>query len=950
MSSNIEIIDKWVRRWEEERAFEAYPDPKRGKVFVTFPYPYMNGPLHVGHVFSASRIDAYARFKRMQGYNVLYPWAWHWTGQPIVSAVKRYIEGDPIQIKIFKEIDRVPPEELSRFNDPVYVAEYYTRENRETVKKLGLSVDWSREFHTTVHEPLYSRFVEWQYNTLRSLGYVVQGTHPVVWCPKDQSPTQDHDRLEGEGVAPEEYTAIKFLLHEEKVYLLAGTLRPETIFGVTNIWVNPEAEYLKISVGQEIWILSEVACSKLKEQMFEFSVISRHKGKEFIGKICEAPLTGRKIPVLPAGFVDPASVTGIVYSVPAHAPYDYLALRDLTDGDEYAELKDIIKAIRPISIISVKGFGEFPAIEIVDRMKIKDQYDKRAEDATKELYSKEYHGGKMRENCGEFSGLPVSRAKQDIADRLSSEKLAIPFFDLAEKVVCRCGTNCIVKILKDQWFLKYSDKEWKDKSANAVAIANIFPPEARNQFIQTIYWLKDYPCTRKTGLGTPLPWDKEWLIETLSDSTIYPAFYTIVKKLRERRVKPDQLTDDVLSYIFLFRGDLKKIASESGLDADFIEEMRSEFLYWYPVNLRNSGKDLISNHLTFFVMHHVALFDQELWPTAIGVNGMVQLEGARMSKSHGVFISAKDAIMQFGADATRATLLSSAEGMDDPDWRSKNAQDFKQKIDSLPALVKKVLSEAIDRSEDRLDRWLITKMQERIKAVTDSLEVLKTRTAFFNAFFAPWNDLKWYLRRGTPNKKTVLYFFSNWAKLLSPFTPFVAEEINEIVGGRALISLSVWPSYDPSLIDREAELSEDLIQGVIEDINEISSVIANKMNKAKIFVSDGKDRLREVYELLSRGMKEGEVISAILQKADKEQRQKLAAEVQYLIKYCRDIGMEKVEKIISLDLDEVNIISSASEFICKETRLESLEVVKGKGEQLKKGRMPLPLKPAILLS
>ncbi|MEM3637728.1 MAG: leucine--tRNA ligase [Conexivisphaerales archaeon] len=943
---------KWVRRWEEEKIFEADADPKKGKVFVTFPYPYMNGPLHLGHVFSGSRIDAYARFKRMQGYNVLFPWAWHWTGQPVVSAVRRYIEGDPLQIKIFTEIDKVPEDELKHFNDPVYVADYYTRENRQTVKNLGFSVDWRREFHTTSHEPLYSRFVEWQYNTLKALGYVVQGTHPVVWCPKDQSPTQDHDRLEGEGVAPEEYTAIKFQTDQDKTFLLAGTLRPETIFGVTNVWVNPDGDYVVVAVHGERWIMSRQAGLKLKEQMDDVEIQNSFKGTELTGKECTAPLTGRRIPILPAEFVDTDSVTGVVYSVPAHAPYDWLALRDLRQSSLDQKSKNMAESIQPISIISVQGFGEFPAIELVEKMKIKDQHDQKAEEATKELYSKEFHAGRLKENCADYAGMPVAKAKQLILDDLTKRNLAMQFFDLPERVVCRCGTVCIVKMLKDQWFLKYSDQEWKARSALAVSRANVFPPEARNQFIQTIYWLKDYPCARKTGLGTPLPWDKEWLVETLSDSTIYMAFYTIIPRLREKGIRPEQLTDQLLDYVFLGKGEASKIASDTNLEEDFVQQLRSEFLYWYPVNLRNSGKDLVSNHLTFFIMHHVALFDEELWPTAIGVNGMVQLEGARMSKSHGNFIAAKDAITKYGADATRATLLSTAEGLDDPDWRSKNAQDFKQKIESLPGLVTKVTNDAEDRTEGELDRWLIAKLQERIKAVTESMETLKTRTAFFNAFFAPWNDLKWYLRRGKPNRRTVQLFFSTWTKLLSPFTPFVAEEMNHALGGKGLVSSSIWPEYDPSLIDPRAELSEDLVQEVISDIKEISSVINSKVTSAKIFVSNSQRRstLKDVYNLLKEGRKEGEVIASFVSKSKPEEKGRVANEVQTMIKYCRELGMEKVGKLVSIQLDEYSILSSASDFICKETSLERLEVLQSDGLEAKKGRVPLPMKPVILLS
>ena len=74
-----------MKRWSDAKAFESNPDAKREKMFVTFPYPYMNGPLHIGHAFTSTRVDVYARFKRMQGFNVLFPWAWHWTGQPMAA-------------------------------------------------------------------------------------------------------------------------------------------------------------------------------------------------------------------------------------------------------------------------------------------------------------------------------------------------------------------------------------------------------------------------------------------------------------------------------------------------------------------------------------------------------------------------------------------------------------------------------------------------------------------------------------------------------------------------------------------------------------------------------------------------------------------------------------------------------------------------------------------------
>ena len=198
----------WLKVWNDKRIFESESVPGRKKAFVTFPFPYMNGPLHIGHCFTATRVDIYARFKRMQGYNVLFPWAWHWTGESIPGMSYRLSQGDEGVRKAFLEIDGVPEKEVERFVDPEYLASYYTRVSREAVKDTGFSIDWRREFRTV--DPAFKKFIDWQYLRLRELGYVVQGTHPVVWCSARREPHGDHDRMEGEGVSPEEFNLIKF--------------------------------------------------------------------------------------------------------------------------------------------------------------------------------------------------------------------------------------------------------------------------------------------------------------------------------------------------------------------------------------------------------------------------------------------------------------------------------------------------------------------------------------------------------------------------------------------------------------------------------------------------------------------------------------------------------------------------------------------------------------------
>ncbi len=674
-----EIEAKWQRIWEERSTFELDAQPGRKKLLATIPFPYMNGPLHIGHGFTSLRVDAYVRFKRMQGYAALFHWAWHWTGQPIVAAAERLSKGDSAMLREFVDIDKVPKEEVSKFYDPEYMARYYTESGRAALKRFGLSIDWRREFHTTELEPTFNRFVLWQMNKLREKGYITRGTHPVVWCPRDQSPTGDHDRLEGEGVTWEEFTLILFPLAENSkissAKLPAATFRPETVFGVTNLWVNPGATYVVIQVDhKEKWIVSERAAAKLGDQAKKVVVLRKILGKELIGSRVSNPIDERQsLMILPAEFVDPDNGTGVVYGVPAHAPMDYVALRDLQHDkkalDRFGLSEREVSSIVPIALITIPGMGEFPAVEIIDKMNIKDQKDPKVDEATKEIYRREFHQGVMNKNTGEFASRRVSEVKPLIVRELKDRGVADMMYDLPERVVCRCMTECIVKVLEDQWFLKYSDQEWKALAHDCVNAASIYPESARQWFHDVIDWMKDWPCARRVGLGTPLPWSPGWIVETLSDSTIYMSFYTLNGSIKRYNIDAEKLTESVFSYALLGEGNLSVISKESGISEQALQEMRREFLFWYPVNLRNSAKELIPNHLTFFIFQHVAFFPREQWPTAISANGMMMNEGIKMSKSKGNVITLSRALDEYGADALRAALIGGAEGMDDLDWR-----------------------------------------------------------------------------------------------------------------------------------------------------------------------------------------------------------------------------------------------------------------------------------------
>lgn len=949
---------KWQKRWQEAKIFEADPDPKREKCFITFPYPYMNGPLHVGHGFTATRVDAYARFKRMQGYNVLFPWAWHWTGQPLAGASERVRKGDKEFIRALREVDGVPEQELAKFGDPLYMAQYYTDEGRETAKKTGFSIDWRREFHTVM--PTFQKFVEWQYERLREKGYVTKGTHPVVWCPHDQSPTGDADRQEGEGVVPEEYTLIKFRF--EDAYLPAATFRPETIYGVTNLWLNPDATYVKARVDKETWIVSQTAADKLKEQLHKMEIISTFKGRDLIGKNCTNPVNVQKLPVLPGWFVDPEHATGVVYSVPAHAPYDWLALHDLQVNPEplnqFGINPEFVKAIKPISIIKIEEYGEFPAVEIAQQLGARDQHDPRAEEATKLLYKKEFHGGILKANCGEYAGQPVRSVKEQLIQDFKREGIADTMYDLPQAVICRCMTPCIVKILEDQWFLTYSDPAWKEKTKQALAQAKVYPETAVPWFLTIIDWLKEWACARKTGFGTPLKWSPGWIIETLSDSTVYMAFYTINKHIRQNDIKPEQLIPKVFDYVFYGKGKTNQIAEETRIKQEILLAMRKEFLYWYPVDFRNSAKELVPNHLTFFLFHHVALFPPEHWPKAIGVNGMLMVEGEKMSKSKGNFITLHKAIDQYGADATRCALLLGAEGMDDPDWRSENLKDLNAKLESFYRLAESISENAQDTKTGHLELWLLSMLQNRVRTVTESLENMKTRTAIENAFYETWNDFRWYTRRkGDTNSKALKEAFSIWTRLMAPFAPHLCEEIWNKMDEKEFASTSSWPEYEQNKVDIEAEEGENLVKSVLDDTQNILN--ATKIAPKKIHYYTAANWKWRVYSKVLEAAAGKAVVMADLMKElmqDKELKanaKQVAKFVPQLIEEVNRMPGEKKQRHLRVGgINEEETLTEAVDFLAKEFNAEIQvhnETDPARYDPKKRAELTRPHRPAIFI-
>ena len=954
------IDKKWQKKWLENNDHEIDPNNKEKK-FITVAYPYPNSPQHIGHGRTYTIADVHSRYLRMKGFNVLFPMGFHYTGTPILGMAKRVEANDAELIEGFKTLYKVPEDKIKEFVEPVKIADYFHEEIKSGMIEMGYSIDWRREF-TTI-DPAYQKFIEWQFRNLKEKNLIVQGSHPVGWCPKDQNPVSQHDTL-GD-VEPDftEYIVIKFDLNGVKIPV--ATLRPETLFGVTNIWINPQVTYQKIKVDDEIWITSPECARKLEFLEKKIEVIEDVLGSDFVGQSAKAPHSSDSVLILPASFVKSDNGTGIVMSVPAHAPFDYQALLDSKSGKNKSINSDLLKNIQniePISMINTEGLGNIPAKDIVEKMGISHQDDPKLEEATKEIYSKEFYDGILANNTKQFAGKKISEAKDEIKEWITKIGSADILLELTNSPVkCRCGTECVVKLLSNQWFLDYSNKDWKQKAHRCFEGMNILPNEIRSEFDKVLDWLRERACARQHGLGTKVPWDKEWLVESLADSVIYMAFYIISKYVNKKEINGNDLTDEFFDYVFYGKKDSGEIANKINITKEKLEEIRNEFLYFYPVDSRHSGRDLVPNHLTFFVLNHVALFPEENWPQEIVVNGSVLMAGKKMSKSMGNIIPLRDAVRKHGADPIRLTILISAELLQDADFNVEAINGIKNKLESMYENSTKTKAEEIPELEPE-DKWILSMLQNLALNVSQSMDKIRFREALHHILYDFDSELQWYLKRTKSKQRTnisgILHkILSSRVLMLSPFAPHIAEEIWEKLGNSELASKSAWPSSIGIEIDSKSIQTETLLKSIIDDINNILKV--TKISPKKITIYTAEQWKSKAYNSILKNVLDGQtnigtIIKSLIANKETEQIKK---DPDFVKKTLNDILSEPVElrkgRMNIGQIDEKQIISSELSSLVKNDYDVELSVFSEsdseKYDPKNKAKAARPFKPAILI-
>ena len=431
------------------------------------------------------------------------------------------------------------------------------------------------------------------------------------------------------------------------------------------------------------------------------------------------------------------------------------------------------------------------------------------------------------------------------------------------------------------------------------------------------------------------------------------SYYTIAKYLRN-------MNADDLNPAFFDKVLLDIDSDDVKVDSETVAEIQDEFNYWYPLDWRLSAKDLVGNHLSFLMFHHSAIYPKEKWPRGTVVFGMGLLEGNKMSSSKGNVILLKDAIEQYSADVVRLFLMASAEPWQDFDWREKEVLGTKRRLEwfrEFAAKVEEIKNSPLDLTNIEkveltrtIDIWMLSQLNQHIKEATEALEGFQTRKALQESLFLLKKDVDHYLYRVKhlldSQDPAIIYVLSTvleaWIRLLAPFTPHTCEELWATYGGKGYVSQASWPEADESLVSPQIEKSEELVQNIIKDINQIKKMVKGDVEKIHVYLApDWKWDLYEIAEEIGKpdiGQIMGRAIGANIYDDKKE----IAA-------VAKKIGREMTKTKYVGKIDENQIISDALDYIGEETDDEVIIHTDDSYDPENKARNAMPYKPAIFM-
>ncbi len=814
---------RWQEAWAREHLAVARRKEGVPKFYALVAYPGPSGFLHVGHFLGLVYADILHRYHRMLGEQVFFPTGVHASGLPAVVFAAKVREGDP---SIRQALDErgVSAEERVRIGDPAAAARFLGARYLEDFAAMGILVDPTA--HLTTIDDDYRAFIRWQFHRLRDRDGLIQKAYFAPVCPVcgpvavDASET---DLSAGGGAEVVLYTAVPFTLADGR-RLLAATLRPETVYGVTNLWVHPAEPLRTWSRGGQRYLVGEAAAPRLIEQhggeLGEPVAVS-----EVIGQTVKVPLTDRRVPVLSSRIVDPRIGTGVVMSVPAHAPADALALQEIP-AERRGALPPILEVLEvpedaPLSgseraLRAAEGSPAERALRATGARSLDDRAP--LAEATERLYRLELVRGRM--TVEPWKGHPVREVREAVGAELISGAGGLEFRQFSEPVTCRNGHAVVIRRIPDQWFLAYGNSAWKAEVRRRLPTLRVQPDDYARELPEVVEWLDDRPCIRRgRWLGTPFPFAPDWTIEPIADSTFYPAYFIVRRFVHDGRLSTAQLTDALFDYVFRGEG-----PGEPTVGPELQQELRAEFEYWYPLDWNIGGKEHKRVHFPVFLFAHAKLLPPGQFPRGIFVHGWVtNPTGAKLSKKDigtkgGAVPPLAEALREWGADTLRLLYTLGSSPSQDREWDPALVETIRGRLAEVERLVRWTRGEGDGPPE--LEAWLESEVGRQLSEGRQALDRLDLRGFAETVYVSIPATLRRFVVRGGAPSATTQRLGDLWVRLLSPVTPFLAEELGE---GRFPTLVAQAPFPDPAELRRSpnAEAAEGFLARVEEDLREV---------------------------------------------------------------------------------------------------------------------------------
>ena len=737
-----EIEPKWQAVWEEQKANEVDVDTSKVKTYVSGMFPYPSGAgMHTGHAFSYSIVDAIARFYRQHGHNVLNPMGWDTFGLP----------AENYAIKTGTAPAKVTAENIANF--------------KKQFKRMGVSIDWSREINTS--DPEYYKWTQWVFTKLFERGLAYQKESLQWWCPVDKTVLANEqvegghcwrcgslvekksmkqwffkiteyadallDEIEdldwpqkiktaqtnwiGKSVGAE----IQFKLVEGDGSITVFSTRPDTIFGASFIVLAPEHS---LALGLAKGDFKEATESYIKEAVKKSEMERTNDTKEktgvFTGSYAINPVSGEQVPVWVADYVLGGYGTGAVMGVPAHDE------RDFAFAEKY----------------------HLPVVEVIEKPAANDE--------------QVYHDEGVLINSGKYNGLLSNEAREKIVAWLEENGLG------AAKTTYK---------MRD-WLIS-RQRYWGAPIPIIHCEEHGAVPVPEDQLPVVLPEIEDYAPKGdgKSALASATDW-----VQTTCPECGKPA-------LRET----DTMDGYACSSWYLLRyGDPHN--AERAWDPEKIN-------YWNPLDFYVGGDHAVA-HLLYVrfwthVFHDMGLVNFKEPVKKLVYHGYINAEdGTKMSKSKGNVIDPLDVIDQgYGADALRTYVLFMGPIELDASWDSRGIAGIYRFLNRIWTLVQQY-EEAAKEFTGHDDAIRVIQ-HKTIRKVTDDFRRLSFNTAIA-ALMEYVNELYKFKVEGFSDEVwhdalTAL------VQMVAPFAPHMADELWQQLGGEGLVQNATWPEWDEDL-------------------------------------------------------------------------------------------------------------------------------------------------------